>query len=123
MLNRHVKQAGYEPKYLNGRGKYQKEHDELRAELVPPTGKAETPAGEILRCIDSFYHERYNNGHRNPRIAEARYATVFLRQHGWNGTSVTISMLDSELDRVVDFIIEKILEIKSKGNQIDAETN
>lgn len=111
-MRKHVKQAGYEPTYWNSKGKYQKEHDELRARLVPPSGRAETPAGEILRCIEAFYSERYKNGHRNPRIAEARYATVFLRQHEWKGSSVSIGMLDSELDRAVDFIIEKILEME-----------
>jgi hypothetical protein len=117
MIRKHVKQAGYEPTYWNGRGKYQKEHDELRARLVPPAGRVETPAGEVLRCIDKFYNERYKNGHRNSLIQEAMCATVFLRQHGWEGMSVKISMLDSELDRVVDFIIERILEIEANDKQ------
>ncbi|HET6419382.1 MAG TPA: hypothetical protein VFG19_04445 [Geobacteraceae bacterium] len=116
MIRKHVKQAGYEPTYWNGKGKYQKEYEDLRARLVPPTGRAESTEGEVLRCIGKFYNERYKNGHRYPVLAEAKYATVFLRMHGWDGMSVNISMWDSELDRVVDFIIEKILESEAKGS-------
>ncbi len=121
MIRKHVKQAGYEPTYWNGKGKYQKEHDTLRAKLVPSTGKAETPTGEVLRCIDKFYNERYKNGHKNSLIPEARCATVFLRLHGWDGEGVKISMWDSELDRVVDFIVERILEIEVKGSESGAD--
>ena len=122
-LKRHVRQAGYEPTYWNGKGKHQKEYEELRTKLVPPAGKADTALGEALRCIDKFYNERYKNGHRNSLIAEARYATVYLRSLKWSGSSVTIEMLDSELDRVIDFIVEKILETGEKGSQGSPQTS
>ncbi len=113
-FKRHVRQAGYEPTYWNGKGKYQKEYDELRTKLVPPTGKAETALGEALRCIDKFSNERYKNGHRNSLIAEARYATVYLRTLEWSGSSVKVDMPDSELDRAIDFIVGKILQTEEK---------
>jgi len=122
-LKRHVRQTGYEPTYWNGKGKYQKEYEDLRTKLIPPTGKAETALGEALRCIDKFYNERYKNGHRNSLIAEARYATVYLRTLEWRGSSVKIDMLDSELDRVIDFIVEKILQTEGNGSQGNAETS
>jgi hypothetical protein len=108
-LKKHVRQAGYEPTYWNGKGKYQKEYEELRAKLVPPAGKAETALGEALRCIGKFYNERYANGHRNSLITEARYATVYLRTLEWSGSSVNVDMPDSELDRAIDFILERVL--------------
>ena len=55
----------YSPTYWGSRGKYQKLYDTLYAQLVPNSGKADTPAGELLRQISRVYHDLYNNGWGN----------------------------------------------------------
>lgn len=52
----------YQPKYWNGKGKYQTAHDILYNELVPLEGKASTADGEKLRRLNNQYYDRFNNG-------------------------------------------------------------
>lgn len=51
--------------YWGGGGKYQKEFEELFAELVPVYGEASTMNGEVLRSANKLYCENMNNGNCN----------------------------------------------------------
>ena len=55
----------YTPTYWNGIGKWQTLSTKLHKALVPQNGQAATRRGEILRCVECFYHDRHNNGDGN----------------------------------------------------------
>ena len=48
--------------YWNQAGKYQKQMDQLWAELVPASGPSETLQGEVLRCASKIYYRHFNDG-------------------------------------------------------------
>jgi len=48
--------------YWGNRGNYQNLSDKMFNELVPLSGDANTPEGELLRRISKFYYDVYNNG-------------------------------------------------------------
>lgn len=48
--------------YWSGKGKYQKEYEELYNVLVPRSGEADTKLGEILRISGNVYYRFYNDG-------------------------------------------------------------
>ena len=50
--------------YWNNNGKHEKEYMELWERLVPPEGKANTVAGEVLRALTRLYYRWYNDGDR-----------------------------------------------------------
>lgn len=51
--------------YWNDTGAYQKDFDRLWKELVPPRDKASTIQGELIRIVNNFAYEYYNNGNCN----------------------------------------------------------
>jgi len=51
--------------YWGETGAYQEEYDTLWKELVPPSGKAKTKHGELLRCASRLMYEYCNNGNCN----------------------------------------------------------
>ena len=50
--------------YWNKSGAHQAEYDRL-IELMPMSGKSDTLAGELIRCVSRLGHELYNNGMGN----------------------------------------------------------
>lgn len=58
--------------YWNNEGTYEKEYEKYWKELIPISGNADTIQGELLRCISSIIHDRYNNGFGNDKEDEAR---------------------------------------------------
>lgn len=108
----HQKQYGYDPTYWNGTSKFYKEYRTLHTELVPFMGKAQTRIGNLLRAMGNFYSDRYNNGHCNNKHAEAATMNRALKSFGFGKKYIRVkySMLDSELDEVMDFLMEKIIE-------------
>lgn len=50
--------------YWNSNGKHQAIADQLR-KLVPGSGPADTPHGDLLRCVTNLYYDFYNNGGGN----------------------------------------------------------
>lgn len=54
-----------ESSYWEGKGKYQKEVERLRA-LIPSLGKCNNPSLEALRVVQNAYYDAYNNGACNP---------------------------------------------------------
>ncbi len=65
--------------YLNFKGRYQKEYDELFDLLVPQSGEAESVQGELVRAIRKLESDYYRNGSANFFPSYQRLAT-FLRQ-------------------------------------------
>lgn len=47
--------------YWENKGRYQHLADAYRKKLVPPSGKAATPHGELLRNAFNVYHDFHNN--------------------------------------------------------------
>lgn len=51
--------------YVNNKGKYSKEYNELIEKLVPRQGEAPTNIGLLLQCCRDLYLEYYNNDNVN----------------------------------------------------------
>jgi hypothetical protein len=60
----------YKPKYWIGAAPEAKENNRLWEKLVPGSGEAETPHGELLRAINRLQYDRYNNGFGNGPFTE-----------------------------------------------------
>ena len=52
-------------KYWNGEGQYQDLFDKHWKNLVPESGRADTPEGNALRAIARINHDVFNNGAGN----------------------------------------------------------
>jgi len=52
-------------KYWNGEGQYQDLFDKYWKNLVPESGRADTPEGNALRAIARINHDVFNNGAGN----------------------------------------------------------
>lgn len=63
--------------YWNKQGQYQAQYDEL-VKLMPPSGPADTLAGELIRSVSRLGYDFYNNGMGNNTSGAAN----FLRLHG-----------------------------------------
>ena len=60
--------------YWNNTGKYQKVYTYFWDKLVPLSGNAETPEGELLRNMSKIYYRYYNDGDSYYRVIEERMA-------------------------------------------------
>lgn len=68
------------PSYWCNNGKFQKLFDWLFGQLVPETGRSQTPHGELLRCVVKLYYDLHNNGFCNARNPVFVYALGVLGQ-------------------------------------------
>ena len=59
--------------YWNESGAYWNEYSKLWDEHVPPSGKAETIVGEMIRCISRLQYDYYNNGNCNVQEFQSYY--------------------------------------------------
>ena len=48
--------------YWSKNGKYQKAYDYFYKTLIPESGKADNPFGELLSVVSWMYQRRYNDG-------------------------------------------------------------
>lgn len=69
------------PQYWDGGGKFKAEANRLHA-LVPISGRAQTIAVELVRCLSNVTYERFNNSNSNRdiRMDEARFVRAFKHE-------------------------------------------
>ena len=107
--------------YYSGTGTYQADYTRL-VELMPSSGKSETLAGELIRCVSKLGHELYNNGMGNNSsgavnmlrskgaIDAATHATIYpltrgaIYNGGYNGDSFQLAV-ESAIDQTIEFIL------------------
>lgn len=104
----------YIPKYWGGNGKLQKELHRLYEKLVPAKGMADSREGELLRCINNFYYDKYNNGLCNFNEYWVNYINEYARMNNLD-FKLYRSITEKRLDTVVDMIVEHILMLEKKG--------
>ena len=66
--------------YWAGTGAHQAEFKQLRTELVPLTGPAATPHGELLRAVAALYHDLKRHGLSNVADHWADWHTVYAHR-------------------------------------------
>ncbi|MBW3624623.1 MAG: hypothetical protein KY468_14550 [Armatimonadetes bacterium] len=82
---------------------WQKEHERLWNELVPPKGQADTVQGELIRCIGKITDEAYRNGNYN-----------------WDGGYIRMcAYLRKKLNDATVFDEEEITTINTALDQIE----
>ena len=107
--------------YYSGTGTYQADYTRL-VELMPSSGKSDTLAGELIRCVSKLGHELYNNGMGNNSsgavnmlrskgaIDAATHATIYPLTRGaiyngsYNGDSFQLAV-ESAIDQTIEFIL------------------
>lgn len=113
--------------YINFKGRYQKEYDEIFDLLVPQSGEAESLQGELVRAIRKLESDYYRNGSANFFPSYQRLATFLrqrlslksifdeetiaqieedietMRQHGRGFTGADENCYDRITDRVVEY--------------------
>jgi hypothetical protein len=119
--------------YWDQKGKYQAEYDRL-VELMPPMGKCDTVAGELIRAASRLGHDLYNNGMGNNTsgaanfllkkgaIDDSTYKTIYGYTRGqrydghYEGDPLQVAM-----ERMVDQTIEFILANPDLETQANSE--
>jgi hypothetical protein len=90
--------------YWGDCGLYQELQDELWKKLVPASGEADTPHGELVRMINRFYYDVYNNGLCNDKTEEAEYIidhkSDFIKFGDKQMVELAISKLEDYLKEV-----------------------
>lgn len=111
-----MKDVNHEDTYWGNNGTHQEKLDEL-SKHVPGMGKASDPVIEVIRNLQNFYYDRYNNGHCNPCRTECAIPVrAFLKKHkAPSNMKFKIGIHDSELESTVDWIVHKCYELWSKG--------
>jgi hypothetical protein len=94
--------------YWNHQGKYQKEYQQF-SKLIPQLGTCRDPYLEALRLVCNWYYDVLNNGgcnHCYPPLSPA------LRSIGVDPDQYSFSQRrhNPDLDRLVDAIMEKLIE-------------
>lgn len=109
-----------EQTYWNENGKYQKAYTYFFKKLVPKTGKAETPEGEMLRTISKFYYRHFNDGDTYDDLVEDGYYPITsvrgIDQKFLSKLDVYLSK--SEFDDCIDTIIRYIMLKNSTPDKI-----
>ena len=117
--------------YWCEKGKYQKAYDYFYPKLVPNTGPADSPEGELLRAISKFYYRYFNDGDIYEEMIEDDYLPLtriqridikFLKSlHNELYSSFTYEKtIESVVDRILRFLIlknsteDKILNIETR---------
>jgi len=65
-----VAEESYEPTYLNGEGKYQKEYDMINDNLVPSQGFTDNIYVNAVIALSKIYYDYFNNGYANLQNAD-----------------------------------------------------
>jgi hypothetical protein len=107
-----MKDLDHSTSYWGSNGTYQAQADVLSAE-VPSVGEAKNPIIEVIRNMQNFYYDRYNNGHCNPcRTQCAAPVRRFMKKHkAPSNLKFKISVRDSELEESMDWVIAKAYEL------------
>jgi len=108
----------YEPKYWSGKGKYQKEYDLVSDKLVPAVGNADTPQGELLRQMQNYYYDCFNNGGCNDRETDAlQLQNITVPHNVWRPCEDTNTMF-REMDKMADTVIKLVIKMEAKNHEI-----
>ncbi len=67
--------------YWNHTGRFQKEYEELKKELVPNQGDAPTDLGQLVRFTSNIYYDIFNNGGCNLKLDPLKSARSIFRQY------------------------------------------
>lgn len=111
-----LKQTPKGQSYWKSTGIYQKEYDELFANLVPDRGKCKTLNGELIRSISRLSHEYFNNGNCNARVEDGVINTFYEKF-----LDLIVSHVPSAYAEVL-IISEYIREEAYECSLVDAET-
>jgi len=121
--------------YWNKSGTYQADYDRL-VKLMPASGKSDTEAGELIRCVSRLGHELYNNGMGNNSSGAVNmlraYGAIdgdtwetihpFTRGQLYNGNYDGDSFqraVESAVDQTIQFILNDTLLPTTQKNSID----
>lgn len=114
--------------YWNHKGKHQKVYESLYDKLVLNSGKANTPHGELLRCISKLYCDYYNNGGGNICDGALKHHVENLRNWSYMFTPSNIVHIDAlcqgeieggELELLIDSAIEIVKAIDDDGGFVN----
>jgi hypothetical protein len=120
--------------YWNNTGKYQKAYDHFWKILIPKSGNAETPYGEVLRLISKIYYRYYNDGDVYNHCVKEMGLNILNVKDGDDDLTKLILTIDDdlsysyryemELDNAADKIIRYIMLKYSTDDKIwNPETN
>jgi len=99
----------YTPKYLNGKGKYQRDFDNLFALLVT-VGKADTIDGKALQALNILYAERFKKTDWDMLPKECNVLRTYLFNNNFDIGDCLFSKhyTDKALDALVDTVVKHI---------------
>ena len=64
--------------YRNDTGKFQKAYTFLYDKLVPRSGNAETPIGNLLRIVSKIYYRKFNDGDSYYELTNNEYGDAYF---------------------------------------------
>jgi hypothetical protein len=110
-------------KYWNGEGQYQDLFDKHWKNLVPESGRADTPEGNALRAIARINHDIFNNGAGNIVDQAKRWMMMTasttqstkLSDGGRNCSMTSTDYSGLDVDRLKRKIIEYVQYDKDYG--------
>ena len=125
--------------YWNNKGKFQAQYDEL-VKLMPPSGKCDTVAGELIRATSRIGYQFYNNGMGNNvsgalnflrsqgAIDPDTYSTIYEYSRGriyngrYNGDAIQVAV-ERATDMTLEFITRNpvLLTMENSEDMFDYE--
>jgi len=63
--------------YWSNTGKFPKAYQYFYDKLVPSSGKAETPIGNLLRIVSKIYYRKFNDGDTYYQLTDNGYAYFY----------------------------------------------
>lgn len=110
--------------YWNKNGKYQKAYDYFYKKLIPESGKAEDPFGELLRVISWMYQRRYNDGDSYDDLLEDNDEGFFMNNKNMpekQRKKVEIMIGNSQeekLEKTVNYVLKEIMLQHSTDDKV-----
>jgi len=96
--------------YWSDNGKYQKAYDYFFNKLVPSSGTAETPEGELLRRLSRIYYRYFNDGDLYYHLLEDGYSSITNIEGLDKDFNRLFSSLESDLKYCSDYMYKETLE-------------
>ena len=107
--------------YRNDTGKFQKAYTFFYDKLVPRSGNAETPIGNLLRIVSKIYYRKFNDGDSYYELTNNEYGDAYFYP------ITTIKDIDKQLlykleGYLVDDYYEKCVDTMMKYIMLENST-
>jgi hypothetical protein len=109
--------------YWNNNGKYQIAYNYFFDKLVPKSGKADDPFGELLSRVSWVYQRRFNDGDTYDDLCEDHQDGLFINNKNMpekqrKKVEYLIGVTEEDLEKTINYVVKEIMLEHSTDEKI-----